>query len=79
MSDEVQRIETPAAWQDTIGVLRALNGDLRRAVLAFDPDHLDEPLVAEPPYTAYTQFIGITQHDVYHAGQVVLLRRSMTR
>jgi uncharacterized damage-inducible protein DinB len=68
---------TPAAWQETIRVLKELNGDLRRAVLNFDPDRLDEPLVAEPPYTAYTQFIGMTQHDLYHAGQIILLRRAM--
>jgi hypothetical protein len=34
--------------------------------------------VPEPPYTAYAQFIGITQHDLYHAGQIVLLRRALT-
>jgi mannose-6-phosphate isomerase-like protein (cupin superfamily) len=27
-------------------------------------------------YTAYTQFIGITQHDLYHAGQIVLLKKA---
>ena len=55
--------------------LRQLNVDLRRAVLAFDPERLDAPLVAEAPYTAYTQFIGVTQHNLYHAGQIVLLKR----
>jgi uncharacterized damage-inducible protein DinB len=70
---------TSPAWQDAIRALRDLNGELRRAVLDFDPERLDEPLVAEPPYTAYTQFVGMTQHDLYHAGQIVLLRRAMTR
>jgi uncharacterized damage-inducible protein DinB len=68
---------TPAAWQETIRTLKELNSELRRAVLNFDPERLDEPLVAEPPYTAYTQFIGATQHDLYHAGQIILLRRAM--
>jgi len=36
---------------------------------------LDEPLVTNPPYTAYTQFVGLTQHDLYYAGQIVLLKR----
>jgi hypothetical protein len=31
------------------------------------------------PYTAYTQFIGITQHNLYHAGQIALLRRALSR
>jgi uncharacterized damage-inducible protein DinB len=70
---------TSADWQGAIDGLRELNGQLRRAVLHFDPERLDEPLVAEPPYTAYTQFIGMTQHDLYHAGQIVLLKRASAR
>jgi uncharacterized damage-inducible protein DinB len=66
-------------WQDTIKTLRELNGKIRQAVLRFDSDRLDEPLVAEPPYTAYTQFIGLTQHDLYHAGQIVILKRALER
>lgn len=68
---------TPAAWQQAMRALRELNAELRRAVLAFDAERLDEPLVPEPPYTAYTQFIGMTQHDLYHAGQIVLLKRAL--
>ena len=66
-------------WQDAIKTLRELNGKIRQAVLRFDSDRLDEPLVAEPPYTAYTQFIGLTQHDLYHAGQIVILKRALER
>ena len=68
---------TPSSWQDTIRSLRELNDRIRHAVLGFDSDRLDEPLVAEPPYTAYTQFLGITQHDLYHAGQIVILKRAL--
>jgi DinB superfamily len=70
---------TAAAWQDAIRVLRELNERLRKEVLRFDADGLDRPLVAEPPYTAYTQFIGITQHDLYHAGQIAILKRALNR
>jgi uncharacterized damage-inducible protein DinB len=70
---------TPAAWLEATRALRELNADLRSAVLAFDAERLDQPLVAEPPYTAYTQFIGMTQHDLYHAGQIVLLKRAMMK
>jgi hypothetical protein len=58
-----------------VSCLRGLNLRIRHAVRGFDPERLDEPLVAEPPYTAYTQFIGLTQHDLYHAGQIVILKR----
>jgi hypothetical protein len=33
--------------------------------------------VPEPPYTAYEQLIGLTQHDLYHAGQIALLKRAI--
>lgn len=68
---------TPENWRDAVDTLRRLNQDLRRAVRAFAPDRLDTPLVADPPYTAYTQFIGITQHDLYHAGQIAMLKRAL--
>jgi hypothetical protein len=45
------------------------------AIARFDPDRLDQPL-ADSPYAAYVQFIGVTQHDLYHAGQIVLLKRA---
>jgi heptosyltransferase-2 len=47
--------------------------DLLRAAGA----RLDRPLVADPPYTAYVQFIGLTQHDLYHAGQIAILKRAL--
>jgi uncharacterized damage-inducible protein DinB len=70
---------TAAGWQDAIGDLRELNLQIRHSVRDFDPARLDEPLVAEPSYTAYTQFIGLTQHDLYHAGQIAILKRAMER
>ncbi len=68
---------TDANWQEAIAALRGRNEATRVAVLRFDPLHLVAPLVPEPPYTAYEQFIGLTQHDLYHAGQIALLKRAM--
>jgi len=68
---------TAAGWQDAIRDLHELNIQIRRAVRDYDPARLDQPLVPEPPYTAYTQFIGLTQHDLYHAGQIAILKRAM--
>jgi hypothetical protein len=28
-------------------------------------------------YSAYTQFAGAPQHDLYHAGQVVILKKAL--
>jgi uncharacterized damage-inducible protein DinB len=66
---------TEDRWRDTVRSLKELNTQLRAAVRAFDPEALDRPLVPEPPYTAYTQFIGVTQHDLYHAGQIAILKK----
>ena len=68
---------TPSNWQNTLDALRDANEALRQRVLSFRADALDLPLVREPSYSAYTHFIGVTQHDLYHAGQVALLRRAL--
>jgi len=42
----------------------------------FPEERLDQPLVPESPFSAYAQFIGVTQHNLYHAGQISLLKRA---
>jgi hypothetical protein len=70
-------VQEPTAenWRKTIVVLKQLNDDLRQAVRHFPEHRLDQLLVPEAPYTAYTQFIGVTQHNLYHAGQIALLKK----
>ena len=68
---------TDANWAEAIATLRGRNEAARHAVLRFDASRLTLPLVPEPPYTAYEQFIGLTQHDLYHAGQIALLKRAV--
>jgi uncharacterized damage-inducible protein DinB len=63
-------------WLDAVGTLRELHAELVRAVEGFPEARLDLPLVPESPYSAYTQFIGLTQHNLYHAGQIALLKRA---
>jgi uncharacterized damage-inducible protein DinB len=64
-------------WPAAVRELKRLHDELMRAVAGFPEGRLDRPLVLEAPYTAYTQFIGTTQHDLYHAGQILLLRRAL--
>jgi uncharacterized damage-inducible protein DinB len=63
-------------WRNAIDALRELNAETRKVLQAFPAERLDEPLVSTAPYTAYAQFIGLTQHDLYHAGQIALLKRA---
>src|SRR5262245_55849238 len=69
---------TEEDWQQTVLQLKLLNRKLRQAVRDFPAEQLDAPLVPELPYTAYTHFIGVTQHHLYHAGQIALLKRALT-
>jgi len=71
-------VESPSTtnWTGALNVLRSLNQQLRAAVQHFSPESLDQPL-GNRKYSAYEQFIGVTQHDLYHAGQIVLLRRAL--
>jgi uncharacterized damage-inducible protein DinB len=64
-------------WSDSIRMLKQLNEALRHAVKSFPAERLDQPLVPEASYTAYTQFIGVTQHNLYHAGQMALLKKAL--
>jgi hypothetical protein len=68
---------TAENWGDSIRTLKQLNEALRDAVRSFPAERLDQQLVPEVPYTAYTQFIGVTQHNLYHAGQIVLLKKAL--
>lgn len=63
-----------AAWQETLTRLKAGHRALRKVVAAFDPKRLDQPLVPGGS-TGYVQFHGAVQHDIYHAGQIAVLRK----
>ena len=65
-------------WRYAVLELERMGQKLRQAIRVFPDERLDERLVSEVPYTAYTQFIGVTQHQRYHAGQIALLKRALT-
>jgi hypothetical protein len=68
---------TEGNWRQAVQDIAQLNQELRHMVRAFPEDRLDQPLVPQSPYDAYTQFIGVTQHNLYHAGQISLLKRAL--
>jgi hypothetical protein len=55
--------------------LEQLNRQLESAVRAFPAERLSQELGSE--YPAYIQFCGAPQHDLYHAGQIVLLKKAL--
>jgi uncharacterized damage-inducible protein DinB len=43
-------------------------------LLEFDPDRLEQPFPArEQP--AYVELYGVIEHNLYHAGQIAMLRK----
>ncbi len=65
---------SPAAWGAALGRLRAGHAALRVAVRALDAASLDQ-LPRGSTVTRYVLAHGAAQHDLYHAGQIALLRK----
>lgn len=67
-------VTTERAWADAIAALAAGHRALRDVVAAFDERKLEQPLTPGGP-SAYIQFHGAIQHDLYHAGQIAVLKK----
>lgn len=65
---------TPEAWQRTRDRMAANHEKLRSTLAAFPDERLDE--VRPGADTWYVLFHGIVQHDLYHAGQIALLKKA---
>jgi uncharacterized damage-inducible protein DinB len=72
-----------AAWDHARERLALAQRDLVEAARAFDPARLDDPVdpAHQASHTHPTTFAalisGVVQHNAYHAGQVVLLKRAL--
>ena len=64
-----------ANWQKTLAEFRASNQQFRQLLAAFDPKRLDE-LSAAGKRTFYEEAHGLIQHNIYHAGQIALLKKA---
>jgi uncharacterized damage-inducible protein DinB len=65
---------TNANWQKTREQFRASNQELRKALAKLDPARLDT-LSAAGRRTFYDEAHGAIQHNIYHAGQIALLKK----
>jgi len=65
---------TDANWQQTLERFRASNGLFRKALAKLDPAQLDE-LTAAGKRSYYDEAHGVIQHNIYHAGQIALLKK----
>ncbi len=66
-----------AAWRKTLVDVRRVHQELIKAVAALPDSQLDEMVPGKEGahYTFYYMLHGVVQHELYHAGQIVLLKK----
>ena len=63
------------AWKKTLAALDSAHRRLHAAVLALDDEKLELAVAGSDP-TVRGQILGTLQHNAYHAGQIVLLKKA---
>jgi uncharacterized damage-inducible protein DinB len=66
------------AWAAVCGSVLAAHDALVQAVLR-NPDRSLDAMVPGHSYSAYVMLHGAVQHTLYHAGQIMLLRRALAQ
>jgi uncharacterized damage-inducible protein DinB len=66
-----------AAWRQAVESAKQTHNELIKAVAAFPDSRLQEqvPGKTQNYYNFYYMFSGIVQHELYHAGQIALLKK----
>ncbi len=64
-----------AAWENILKELEASHEKLAEAVSKLDDSQLHQPATGQD-YSNYFMIHGVIQHDLYHAGQIALLKKS---
>jgi len=63
-----------AAWQQTIEALKIGHSKLCDTIAGLEESSLDEPIL-DGMRSVYITLHGVIQHDLYHAGQIALLKK----
>jgi len=66
------------SWQAVRAKLVEGHHSLRKKILNVDESKLDQPIV-EGLATVYETVHGVIQHDLYHAGQIALLKKALQK
>ncbi|HVF62325.1 MAG TPA: DinB family protein [Thermoanaerobaculia bacterium] len=67
--------DSPKAWRQTLAGLERAHRGLHAALSALDDEQLDGAVSGSDP-TVRGQLLGILQHNAYHAGQIVVLKKA---
>jgi uncharacterized damage-inducible protein DinB len=63
------------AWQAALEKLKQTNAALRATIARLDDEKLKEKAAGQE-YSIYFMLHGVIQHDLYHAGQIALLKKA---
>ena len=69
-----------AAWEKTKQKLIETHRQLLEALASVDDSRLDQPIMNHPqiPFSStYVTLHGGVQHDLYHAGQIAILKKAL--
>ena len=66
---------TASAWKKDRALLKAEHQELVRVVREFEPARLDEQVPGSRTYRFADLLFGIAGHDLYHVGQIQLVKR----
>jgi len=65
------------AWEQTKARLKTGHQQLRRAISQLEESRLDESIL-EGLSSVYVTLHGVIQHDLYHAGQIAILKKAVS-
>ena len=73
--------KSEAAWQSALARLKQTHDDLVKAVTEFPDSRLQEQVPGKTAkyYNYFYMFSGIVQHELYHAGQIAVLKKLKSR
>jgi uncharacterized damage-inducible protein DinB len=67
---------TESGWREALDQLAQAQRALESEVRQLPDDRLREKVLGEVPYSIYTMLHGVGQHNLYHAGQIALLKKA---
>jgi uncharacterized damage-inducible protein DinB len=69
------KIKTKGAWKKAIAHLKKTHGALIKTVAALPDSRLQERVPGKK-YDVYFMLHGVAQHELYHAGQIAILKKT---
>jgi uncharacterized damage-inducible protein DinB len=69
------KIKTKAAWEEAVTRVKNAHNDLIKTVAALPDSRLAERVPGKK-YNIYVMLHGVVQHELYHAGQIAILKKT---